>query len=404
MNLMRRSAICAVVMVALLACDAGLYAKPLLRQGERMVFLGDSITQQLIYSRYVMNYFTLRYPGSDITFRNAGWSGDTAPGGLGRLQRDVLALKPNVVSICFGMNDAGYKDFDLAGFKEYMTGMTGLVTELKKARAKVVLLTPGCVQARNPASRYNATLGLFAKGVANLAASEHVPVYDIHSLMLDIRNRALALDPKFMMIPDQIHPNDSGHAIMAYGLLRAMGCDEQPSGLKIDARNGRIRADRCKIFGLKILANTVSFTRIDAALPTSFDSDASATFAFFPIIQELDYYPLSIAGLKTGNWKLVVQGIDIGTFSANDLEAGVNLATMPGPWQILGEKVNRISSEQEELYFKRWRTSLWDVPKGGEAERQALLKDMDKSIQEKERARIDATARRDWQWTLTMAP
>lgn len=368
----------------------------------RSRFLG--ITEQRIYTRYVMNYFTLRYPGADITFRNAGWGGDSAPGGLGRLQRDVLALKPNVVSICFGMNDGGYGAFDRAGYEKYMTGMTGLVAELKKAGVKVVLLTPGCVHSSRLAS-YNDTLALFAKGVKYLAARENLPVYDIRTLMLDIQNRALALDPKFTMIPDSVHPNNSGHAVMAYGLLKAMGCDEQPSGLKIDARNGSVRADRCKVSGLKISADSVSFTRTDAALPTSFDSDASATFAFFPVVHELDYYPLSVVGLKAGNWKLAVQGIDVGTFSANDLATGVNLATMPGPWQTLGEKVNQISREQEELYFKRWRQiSLGDAPKGGEVERQALLKDMDKSIQAKEQARIEVTAHRDWQWTLTMAP
>ena len=83
----------------------------MLKPGDRMVSLGDSITEQRIYTRYVMDYFALRYPGQKIEFRNAGWVSDTAVGGLKRLQRDVLDLKPTVVSICYGVNDAGVTSY-----------------------------------------------------------------------------------------------------------------------------------------------------------------------------------------------------------------------------------------------------------------------------------------------------
>lgn len=402
-----------VLTVFLLALAVCAYAKPILGPGDRMVFLGDSITEQRIHTRYVMNYFALRYPGVDISFRNAGWGGDTAPGGLNRLQRDVLDLKPTVVSICFGMNDAGYKAFDKAAFEKYMTGMTGLVAGLKKAGVKVVLLTPGCVHgekvraffAVETMKAYNDTLALFAKGVEDLAAREKLPVYDIHALMLDVQTKAIAADPSFTMIPDAVHPSPAGQAVMAYGLLKALGCDEEPSGLKIDAATSNVEADRCKVSGLKIAPDSVSFTRTDAALPTYFDPEASATFAYFPIVQELNNYPFSVTGLKAGNWKLTVQGIEVGVFSAADLAKGVNLATLPGPWRTLGEKVNQLSREQEDLYFTRWRQiSLVNLPKGAAPERRALLNKMDKLVSAKERARMDATAKRDWQWGLVLVP
>jgi len=58
----------------------------------------------------------------------------------------------------------------------------------------------------------------------------------------------------------------------------------------------------------------------------------------------------------------------VGTFSADDLTKGVNLAT------TLGEKVNQLSREQEDLYFMRWR------------------------------ARAQAAATRDWQWEFVFVP
>lgn len=400
----------AIITAILLAC--AVCAKPILGPGDRMVFLGDSITEQRIYTRYVMDFFALRYPGMPVVFRNAGWGGDTAPGGLTRLQRDVLSLKPTVVSICFGMNDGGYTTFDKAAFEKYMTGMEGLVADLKKANVKVVLLTPGCVHAEQSrgwfsAERmkpYNDTLALYAKAIVDLAAREKLPVFNLHTLMLDVQNKALALDPKFTMIPDAIHPNPSGHAVMAYALLKALGCDEQPSGLVIDAENGKVKADQCKVSDLKVLADSIRFTRTDAALPTYFDPEASATFSFFPVIEEMNNYPLSVTGLKSGNWKLTVEGIEVGAFSADELAKGVNLATLPGPWRSIGEKVNQLSREQEDIYFTRWRqVSLVQVPKEAAAEQQSLLNKMDKLVDAREHARAEATAKRNWYWSLTLA-
>jgi len=170
-------------------------AEPLLKTGDRMVFLGDSITEMRDYPRYVMDYFTLRYPGAMISFRNAGWSGDTAPGGLLRLQRDVLSLKPSVVSICFGMNDGRYQAFGQAAYDAYMNGMTNLVAQLKVAHVKVVLLTPGCVDPdRRPdlkACNYNNTLARLAAGVKELAAKENLPVFDILRLSRATKPRAM---------------------------------------------------------------------------------------------------------------------------------------------------------------------------------------------------------------------
>ena len=106
-----------------------------LRDGDRVVFLGDSITEQRLYTTFIEAYALTRHPAWKLTFRNTGWAGDTAffrsrchtdggklmdadevtqsamidetmKSGLGR---DVLSLKPTVVTIDFGMNDVGVK-------------------------------------------------------------------------------------------------------------------------------------------------------------------------------------------------------------------------------------------------------------------------------------------------------
>src|SRR5262249_30178938 len=69
------------------------------KPGDRIVFLGDSITAQYQYSTYIELYLTTRFPEWKLTFLNAGISGDTANGGAGRFQKTVLDDKPTAVTI-----------------------------------------------------------------------------------------------------------------------------------------------------------------------------------------------------------------------------------------------------------------------------------------------------------------
>ena len=84
----------------------------LLKDGDTMVFLGDSITHQCLYTQYVEDYYYTRFPNLHIHFHNAGVGGDRASDALARLDDDVLAFKPSYVTILLGMNDGGYRDFD----------------------------------------------------------------------------------------------------------------------------------------------------------------------------------------------------------------------------------------------------------------------------------------------------
>ena len=383
-------------------------AQPPLKAGDRVVFLGDSITQQQIYTRYVMNYFTLRYPGLDVTFRNAGWGGDFASRGLGRLQRDVLSLKPTVVTVCYGMNDAGYKKFDEKVLGRYAQSMEGLVAELKKAGARVVLLTPGCVDTdRNAPFKevdYNGTLARYGQAVEQLARKENAAFFNMHGLMLDAQTRAKARDPNFTMLPDGVHPNEMGQAVMTYAALKALGCKDQASGLEIDALASKAIADRCRVEDLKVTADSVTFTRTDEALPTALDTGALPILDLVPFTQDFNQYTFKVTGLKAGSWKLTVEGIEVGAFSDKDFAAGVNLATLPGPWLKIGQEVNNACKEQESLYFTAWReVSLLKVPEEANPERDALASKLGEFVLQKEAARLKTVpSNRSWKWVVTL--
>src|SRR6266581_480155 len=107
------------------ACTAALAQGSFaLHDGDRVVFFGDSITDQRLYTTFTETYVVTRFPRLNVSFVHSGWGGDRVTGGGGgsidlRLRRDVLAYKPTVMTIMLGMNDGSYRAFDEKFFDTY---------------------------------------------------------------------------------------------------------------------------------------------------------------------------------------------------------------------------------------------------------------------------------------------
>src|SRR5947208_5528228 len=109
-----------------------------LRDGDRVVCYGDSITDQRLYTAFVEDYVVTRFPRMNVRFVHSGWGGDRVTGGGGgpidlRLERDVIAYKPTVMTIMLGMNDASYRAFDQGIFDTYSKGYQHIIETVKKA-------------------------------------------------------------------------------------------------------------------------------------------------------------------------------------------------------------------------------------------------------------------------------
>src|SRR5438094_4245514 len=116
---MRKATLGLLAAVALWAAPARA-ADFFFKDGDTVVIIGDSITEQHLYSNYVEMWTVTRFPDWDITFRNVGIGGDRSTGGNSRFKRDVVAHKPTAMTVDFGMNDGNYRAFDEAGFQTYM--------------------------------------------------------------------------------------------------------------------------------------------------------------------------------------------------------------------------------------------------------------------------------------------
>src|SRR3989440_5878279 len=113
---MRTTFLSAVAIVVLWAAPASA-ADFFFKDGDVVVMIGDSITEQHLYSNYVELWTVTRFPAWKLTFRNVGIGGDRSVGGNGRFQRDVAAYQPTAMTVDFGMNDGGYRGFDEPLFK-----------------------------------------------------------------------------------------------------------------------------------------------------------------------------------------------------------------------------------------------------------------------------------------------
>ena len=103
-----------------------------LHSGDTVVFYGDSITDQRLYTMVTELYTVTRYPKLEVRFVDSGWGGDRVSGGGGgpidlRLQRDVLAFHPTVMTIMLGMNDGHYTSHTAADDETFYAGYRHLV-------------------------------------------------------------------------------------------------------------------------------------------------------------------------------------------------------------------------------------------------------------------------------------
>ena len=87
-------------------------AELLLKKEDRLAVVGDSITEQKQYSRFIEDYLLACSPELNLHIFQFGWSGERAPGFANRMENDQVPWKPTVVTTAFGMNDGSYRPYN----------------------------------------------------------------------------------------------------------------------------------------------------------------------------------------------------------------------------------------------------------------------------------------------------
>jgi lysophospholipase L1-like esterase len=338
-----------------------------LRDGDRVVFYGDSITQEGGYGRLVEEYVATRHPGWDVRFDNAGVGGDrVSGGGMGaidvRLERDVIARRPTVVTIMLGMNDGGYRPFDPTTLATFSGGYAAIVQKLKQAlpgvRLTVIRSSPFDDVSRPPQFQpgYDDALRRLGCYVLALGEKEQATPVDFRD-PVNAGIAALVKDSPALatlLVPDRVHPSAAGHLLMGATLLRAWGAVPLVSRVEIDAAaRSVVAAENTDVSGLSASEGGFSWTQLDRALPlpVNFD-DAEVALAqkAGAALETLTSQPLVVRGLGAGRYELKIDGSRIGDFSEAELARGVDLAryNTPQRWQAMSVKWSAAESVERQ--------------------------------------------------------
>lgn len=331
------------------------------KPGDRILFLGDSITEQYQYSTYIELYLTTRFPTANFTFLNAGISGDTAGGGAGRFQSHVLAEKPTAITINFGMNDGGYGKFNPGANKVFVDRTTAMLEMARKAGVRVALCSPNAVDPRNKTNgaEYLETQKLFYAPLKDLAAKFEIPYVDQYGTTRAAQEKMKQDDPMAKVaVPyyDGFHTSPPGAMLMAHAILTGLKAPALVSSAKIDTREKKADTTACKVADLTVTDEGVSFTRLDEALPWPIQKDWRPMLPYTNQLKDLNDYGLSVTGLKDGDYTVAIDGQSVGTFSAKDLAAGVNLGNAAsGPIFDQGTKLLEAINAKNNMVHQRFR-------------------------------------------------
>ncbi len=324
---------------------------PTLQDGDRVVFLGDSITAGFQYTRYVEMYWRLRQPQLNIAFRNAGVGGHTVRNALDRLEHDVLAFRPSVVFVNFGMNDAGFTPPNEHFF--YEANLTRLLDRLQEAKVRMVVLlepTPYDVRGLSPKhterQRQN-RIREIAAFVRDEGGRRKLPVVPWFDLVSDALAREGPLPkPERKLIPDRVHPGDRLHALMAMAVIDLLG-----GGLPVPAVSGEFTAGRLRMKGPRVPVDlrwkqdsivTLDLSGVASPVPFMAEDDVIGSPRSIAS-RELARLPLKIAGLDPATtFRFEAGGTSLGDYTGSELSAGVDLmARTPARQLPKGEHATR---------------------------------------------------------------
>lgn len=310
------------------------------KHGDRVVWLGDSITAAYTYGRYIETFFLLRRPDLDLTFINAGIGGHSALDGLNRLDRDVLVHRPTVVVINFGMNDAAYpSNSPHAAFLQNIQTMIGRLREGGVKRIIWVEPSPANIAGVAPPSK----LIDRQKQLERLVSAMQAQTVGADVLKVQWQQplkNALALtasSPDVKLIPDRIHPSALGHALMAVEFLKQTGANMDASVIQSSVSNNSVEsqffpagANDRKPMTLQTALGRGKSVSVDIGMalpPVPFVlSQSQIRLVASAELDALRSLVWRVSGLDgQARYNVAVDGLSVGRFTGDELARGVDL-------------------------------------------------------------------------------
>ncbi|MEC9091277.1 MAG: SGNH/GDSL hydrolase family protein, partial [Planctomycetota bacterium] len=225
-----KSSLTLIVVILMMCSIDQVNAQVELKKGDRVVFLGDSITQAgarpggyvALFRQAVDDHFG----DGEVKVIGAGISGHKVPDCQKRLQRDVLSQDPTLVVIYIGINDVWHSQNNRGTSKQdYREGLVDLINRIKKAGSKVVLCTPSVIGEKTDGSNsLDKLLDEYCDISRKVAKENEVSMLDLRKEFLDhLKKENQSNKPSKVLTTDGVHLNPAGNRFVCQCVMEATG-------------------------------------------------------------------------------------------------------------------------------------------------------------------------------------
>ena len=341
-------------------------------QGDRVCFIGNSITHAGEFHHNILLYYTTRFPESQVSFFNCGIAGDVTGGILDRMESDILIHKPTHAVIMIGMNDVSRKlygekvstNLDTLqkrenALEQYRKNLDSIVRILVTKNIKIILQKPSIFDQTSKIEKAN-NLGVndalksCADFMETLSVKYKLQTVDYWTIMSEINKTMQQKDPKATIVgPDRIHPTSPGNLVMSYQFLKSTSGKNQQiiSNILItnNLKSSQKESSNCQIINLKRKAKNVRFVVKENSLPFPTVESQQQGLERVPFTKELNTERLKIKNLSQGLFILKIDTTTVGIFKNTEFKEGINLAVN-----------NKTPQYQQAMYVTKILSDLWE--------------------------------------------
>lgn len=344
--------------------------------GERVLVVGDSISHSGAYINYLEAYLRTRYPDKSFELFNIGLGSETVAGTSEpdhpfprpdvheRLGRALEKIKPDTVIACYGMNDGNYYPPGKERFEKFKAGVLRLNKRCEQAGARVLWLTPAAFDAvplkdknklappglpeysyKKPYEHYDDTLRTYADWMLTLRDQDY-RVADVHATMNQTLDVIRKSEPNYTFSRDGIHPNPSGHLVMATAALKAWN---MPNRVTHGAGVHLADAERA-------LTGVIT-TKIKMGLPWPIDPKVDPQIIkILNLNNTLNRCELTLSGLHKTSYEIEVDGVNLGIFTYRQIRQGIDLTQYPKlPINQQAQQVLNLIKKRRNIVSSAWR-------------------------------------------------
>ena len=364
-----------------------------LRDGDTVVFLGDSITAARGYTKIVEQYTLMRFPDRQVRFVNAGQGGDTALGSVARLERDVFSHGATVVTVAFGVNDIGWGMKATPENKQrYLDGIRTIIEQCQAHKVRPIICSAAITAEAPEKAEVGFLQTMTDEGLA-LAKSLGAGTIDLQRGMREVQRRIATANASetdkakhtVLHAADHVHLNDLGQLAMAYAMLKGLGAPADVSSATIDAGQGAlVSGSGCAISDLKKRKDGIDFVRLDKGLPLNLGTFSSLEHRWVPIPEGINRYLLAVTNLAAGDYEIRAENRLLGKLSADRLAHGINISSMTsdpwlpgGPWDAQSSVVKELVDARDKLWFGDVMRARYLTNQPGEEELRKQAKAID---------------------------